>query len=197
VLGPIFLGIVAKYFENFDVIPVPHMLWLSSRTQGYQLLRGHQLYIMMFQHIVMLLTFGIASPILALVIIIGAVADVVLYVYMIRRFLDSAKTRPDEDHTGGLEAASRLIPRNFVHIYISIMWLSALFYGAVLLDYAIEGSFLYVYICFPAAILGIAGMLTGLARHPRLLFDAVIALQRRLKKWTSSSKSQSNMTSPL
>jgi hypothetical protein len=134
----------------------------------------------MFQHIVMLLTFGIASPVLTLVIIIGAVADVVLYMYMIRRFLDNAKTRPDEDRTGGLEAASRLIPRNFVHIYLSIMWLSALFYSAVLLDYAIEGSFLYAYISFPVAILGIAGILTGLARHPRKLFDAVIRLQRRL-----------------
>ena len=135
---------------------------------------------MLFQHVSLLLTFGIVSPALSVIIALGAIQDATIYVYSIRRYMThSERCKAIADPAGGLEAASRQIPRNFVPIYLLVMWTSAIFYSFILMDYTWDGTFEILLIWIPCVVLSCALLFSLLPQYRKAIFDA------RIKLWKS------------
>lgn len=168
---PVIYWSMANFIRELKLIAVPRMLWLSTQASDYQLLRGGQLYIIFFSHIALMLTFGIASPALATIIVIGAIQDVLLYIYVVRRYLKCSPRCTPSNPTGGLELASREIPRDFIKIYLLIIWTSAFFYGTILFDYAADGQFQAIFLSIPAVLLGYVVVCTVMLRWCRQSLD--------------------------
>lgn len=163
VLVPILYYILSTFMTQKEYLlfghkmPVPHMIWprhadISASKPSY-LAKGDMLFTHMFSHLALLLTFGIACPLLAVIIGFGALQDAVSYVYVLRNYLNYMIANGDGGRS--FEVSSRLIPRNLLNAYLLVMWTSAVFYSFVLLDVATSdmlGTAKLAYLWIPVVI---------------------------------------------
>ena len=110
VLLPFAMLIFSRYPRLERCFGFPSLLWAETTTvQNRTLLRVERFVSLLFVHLTLTVTFGVASPPLVVIILLCVIKDIFLYAFLVRRYIAVNPSMDEEPQRGFFLFMSYLI----------------------------------------------------------------------------------------